>query len=496
MTHLFLLLLLLLAPLGSRALHAQSRALESITEADVRRRVNVIADDSMGGRATPSRGLEMTAQYIASEFKRFGLQAAGDSGSFIQRYPLARPLVDGRTSVTLKSGIVTVVTRATRDLVYLSGTRDGTPRKGSVLLLTAPSEAAARMLQAEGRIVLLAADGAAGASVDVLLPLLLERRPAGIIVVSGADSITFARQVAAQLRGGRAPAGASPAESAPVVSVHPGALGAVLQAAGIDAGQLRNDTRMVREIPMTAELRVNDAEGGIGAPNVAAILEGSDPQLRREYIVFSAHMDHVGTSAARGGADSIFNGADDDASGTAGVLELAEAYSRPGGRPKRSIIFLTVSGEERGLLGSRYFAANPPVPIEQIVANINMDMIGRNWRDTIVVIGKEHSDLGTTLARVNAANPGLGMTAIDDLWPEQSFYTRSDHYNFARRGVPVLFFFNGVHADYHKASDSPDKIDAEKEARLLRLIYLLGLEIGNTPERPRWNPESYKKVVR
>ncbi len=493
MNHAFPLLLLLLAPMGSRVLHAQTRALESITEADVRRRVNVIADDSMGGRATPSRGLEMTAHYIASEFKRFGLQPAGDSGSFIQRYPLARPLVDARTSVTLKSGIVTVVTKATRDLVYLSGTRDAIPRKGSVLLLSAPSEATVRTLQAEGRIVLLAA---AGAPVDVLLPLLLERRPAGIMVMSGADSITFARQVAAQLRG-RGPAGASPAEGPPVVSMHPRALGGVLQAAGIDAGQLRNDTRMVREIPMTAELRVHDAaEDGVGAPNVAAILEGSDPQLKREYIVFSAHMDHVGTSAARGGADSIFNGADDDASGTAGVLELAEAFSRPGGRPKRSIIFLTVSGEERGLLGSGYFAANPPVPIEQLVANINMDMIGRNWRDTIVVIGKEHSDLGTTLARVNAANPGLGMTAIDDLWPEQSFYTRSDHYNFARRGVPVLFFFNGVHADYHKASDSPDKIDAEKEARLLRLIYLLGLEIGNAPDRPRWNPESYKKVVR
>jgi Zn-dependent M28 family amino/carboxypeptidase len=206
-------------------------------------------------------------------------------------------------------------------------------------------------------------------------------------------------------------------------------------------------------------------------------------------------MDHVGTSSTAG-PDSIFNGADDDASGTAGVLELAEAYSRRGGRPKRSLIFLTVSVEERGLWGSAYFAANPPVPMGQIVANINMDMIGRNWPDTIVVIGKEHSDLGATLNRVNAAHPELRMTAIDDLWPGQNFYTRSDHYNFARRGVPILYFFNGVHADYHKASESPDKIDAEKEARLLRLIYLLGLEIGNAPERPRWNDASYQKIVK
>ena len=495
MNHAVLLFFLLLASVSSRGLHAQTRALESITEADVRRRVNVIADDSMGGRATPSRGLEMTADYIATEFKRFGLKAAGDSGSFIQRYPLARPLVDAKSSLTLKSGIVTAVAKAARDLVYLGGKRDDAARKGSLLLVTAPSEAFVRTLQAEGRIVLLAAPGAAGTPVDQLLPLLLERRPAAVIVVSGADSMAFARQVAGQLRG-RGPSGPVPAEGPPVVAVHPRALGAVLRAAGIDQGQLRSETRMVREIPVSAELRVIDAAAGVtGAPNVAAILEGSDPQLKREYIVFSAHMDHVGTSSG-GLADSIFNGADDDASGTAGVLELAEAYSRPGGRPRRSIIFLTVSGEERGLLGSGYFAANPPVPMEQIVANINMDMIGRNWRDTIVVIGKEHSDLGATLARVNAAHPELGMTAIDDLWPRQNFYTRSDHYNFAKRGVPVLFFFNGVHADYHKASDSPDKIDAEKEARLLRLIYLLGLEIGNAPQRPRWNEESYRKIVR
>ena len=160
-------------------------------------------------------------------------------------------------------------------------------------------------------------------------------------------------------------------------------------------------------------------------------------------------MDHLGITP--GQPDSVNNGADDDASGTTGVMELAEAFSRPGARPKRSIIFLTVSGEEKGLWGSLYFSEHPPVPIDRIVADLNMDMIGRNWRDTIVAIGKEHSDLGTTLARVNRAHPELGMTAIDDRWPEERFYFRSDHYNFARKGVPILFFFNGVHADYHLA---------------------------------------------
>jgi len=223
------------------------------------------------------------------------------------------------------------------------------------------------------------------------------------------------------------------------------------------------------------------------APNVVGILEGSDPGLKHEYVVYSAHMDHLGVGAPVNG-DSVYNGADDDASGTIAVVEAAEAFAQLEPRPRRSIIFLTVSGEEKGLWGSAYFTENPPVPLAQVVADLNLDMVGRNWRDTIVVIGKEHSDLGATLNRVGAAHPELGLRPIDDLWPEQSYYTRSDHYNFARRGVPILFFFNGTHPDYHRVSDSPDKIDVEKEARIIKLAFYVGLEVANAAQRPRWSP--------
>jgi Zn-dependent M28 family amino/carboxypeptidase len=223
------------------------------------------------------------------------------------------------------------------------------------------------------------------------------------------------------------------------------------------------------------------------------ILEGSDPKLKQEYLIYSAHMDHIGITP--GQPDSINNGADDDGSGTVGVVELAEAFSRRPARPRRSIVFLTVSGEEKGLWGSRYFSEHPTVPIRQVVADLNIDMIGRNWPDTIVAIGKEHSDLGSTLDRVNRAHPELGMTAIDDIWPEERFYFRSDHFNFARKGVPILFFFNGVHPDYHQVTDSPDKINSEKEARILRLLFYLGQELGNAPQRPQWKPESYREIV-
>jgi Zn-dependent M28 family amino/carboxypeptidase len=156
---------------------------------------------------------------------------------------------------------------------------------------------------------------------------------------------------------------------------------------------------------------------------------------------------------------------------------------------------MTVSGEEKGLWGSEYFAEHPTVPLHAVVADLNTDMVGRNWRDTIAAIGKEQSDLGATLDRVAAAHPELHLTPIGDIWPQEHFYERSDHYNFARRGIPILFFFNGTHRDYHAVTDEAARIDAEKEARVVQLLFYLGLEIADAPARPRWDPESYKRVV-
>ena len=159
------------------------------------------------------------------------------------------------------------------------------------------------------------------------------------------------------------------------------------------------------------------------------------------------------------------------------------------------MLFLSVSGEERGLWGSEYFTSHPPVPLDRIVANVNLDMVGRNWPDTVVVIGREHSDLGATLARVEAAHPELGMAVRDDPWPAERFFYRSDHYNFARRGVPALFFFSGEHEDYHRPSDHADKIDTEKQARLTRLVYYLVREVADAPHRPAWLRASYDAIV-
>jgi len=232
------------------------------------------------------------------------------------------------------------------------------------------------------------------------------------------------------------------------------------------------------------------------APNVVAIFPGSDPTLRNEYVVLSAHMGHVGVGRPVRG-DSIYNGADDDASGTSSLLEVAEAFASLPVRPARSILFLAVSGEEKGLLGSAYFSDNPTVPIGSIVANVNIDMIGRNAPDDIVVIGKNYSSLGGVVERAAAENRQLvGLNPADDRWPTERFFFRSDHFNFARKEIPAVFFFAGTHDDYHEPSDEVELLDTDKAARVARLVFFTSYAIATTPERPQWTPAGLREIRR
>ncbi len=493
------LLPLLAVPLLAAPVCAQSHgvrdAVGSITEVDVLRRIGVIAHDSMRGRDTPSPELEQVAQYIAGEFRRFGLTPGGDGRDFIQRYPLRAVRLDVASSAVRAAGGPTW--QLGREVIRHFGgmTPDGIT--GPAVLVTgtaaAPDLGDAPL---EGAIALLMFEF--GRSSDAVFGAVQAQNPAAVILVTQRPNDRWSQLLARQ-GAERAGPSWSRATGVPVLEIRQPTLAPILAARGVDvaAARARSGAPIAAQPVAGLELTVSLREtvvADLSASNVVGILEGSDPTLRSEYVVYSAHMDHVGVGRPVRG-DSIFNGADDDASGTAGVIELAEAFAMLRPRPKRSLIFLTVSGEEKGLWGSDFFAENPPVPIEGIVANLNADMIGRNWKDTIVVIGKEHSDLGATLERVNAAHPELHMTAIDDLWPEENFYGRSDHFNFARRGVPILFFFNGTHDDYHRPSDEVAKIDGEKEARIVRLMFYLGLEVANAAARPQWTPESYAEIV-
>ena len=465
------------------------------------RRVTIIAADSMLGRGTPSGGLERTAEYVASEFHRAGLRPAGDQGSYLQRFAVTRWTIDtSRSVVELASGGRRGVARMGRDARYVLGTIPSQPVQGSVILLAGLDTASTTIgADVKDRIVLLLLDFSKPPSpaLNQKIVELAGAGPRAVLVLSNRDSATFAQRLAAagRPRLTRDQDTAS-IEGPPVIEVHERALGPVLAAAGVDPVRLRlvqgQQQRLLPGLTIVLRLSRHLVEQA-RVPNVAGVLEGSDPVLRNQYVLYSAHIDHIGISP--GQRDSINNGADDNASGVAGLLELAEAFSQPGARPKRSLLFLAPSAEEDGLLGSAHFTEHPTVPLEQIVANLNMDLVGRNWRDSVIAVGLEQSDLGATLRRVVQAHPELGMTPIADRWPEERIFYRSDHYNFARKGVPILFFTSGTHADYHRPSDEPHTIDAEKETRLVRLLFYLGATVADAASRPQWTPESYRQIV-
>jgi hypothetical protein len=488
------------------------RAVQSITAEDIRRRIGILADDSTRGRDTPSPELEKVATWIAAEFHRFGLKPGAGDGTYLQRYAILRTQIDtAQTFVTLsRTGGSSVTLNAGRALNVLQlgaplPSRDVT---GPVILLPRRRDPAADPLAgADVRgawVAELTSDGGQGLRIDVrAVQAALAAGAVGLIVISNRSDAEWRARVG----GGYRTTVTLGRESGVDTTLVPGLVEirdqTAARAFGIDPAALRAERPSARRLEgITVTLHVRErVVSAASAPNVIGILEGSDPKLRKEYVFFTAHMDHLGVASPQNpacqaqGADSICNGADDDASGTAAVIENAKAFSQLVPRPARSLVFMTVSGEEKGLWGSEYFTAHPSVPLSAVVADLNADMVGRNWKDTIAVIGKEQSDLGATLDRVAAQHPELHLTPIGDIWPNEHFYSRSDHYNFARRGVPILFFFNGTHADYHRVSDEVSRIDAEKESRIVRLVFYLGLAIATATARPQWDPASYRRVV-
>jgi Zn-dependent M28 family amino/carboxypeptidase len=236
------------------------------------------------------------------------------------------------------------------------------------------------------------------------------------------------------------------------------------------------------------------------APNVVGLLRGRDPALRGEVVAVVAHMDHVGVAGRdRGcsavGADSVCNGANDNASGTAGVLALAEAFAAQPVRPRRSILFLVVSGEERGLLGSRAFVARPSVPLDSMVALVNLDMIGRNRPDSVYLSGWGKSTISGLVRELAAQHGELGLAVGPDEEDRPVSPGDSDHYPFQRQGVPYIFFFAGSHSDYHSPGDEFALLDADKAARVTRLAFYTMWEVAERTGRPKWDPAARRLNV-
>ncbi len=245
--------------------------------------------------------------------------------------------------------------------------------------------------------------------------------------------------------------------------------------------------------------------------NVVAVFEGGDPLLKNEYVALGAHYDHVGIGIPVNG-DAIYNGADDDGSGTTALLAMAEALSKARTRPKRSVLFVWHTGEERGLWGSRYFTNYPTLPLEKIVTQINLDMIGRSRSEgdtnprnaelsgpnDIYVIGSKmmSTELGELVESVNKQYLNLTYDfRFDNPNDPNRFFFRSDHFNYARKGIPIVFFFDGDHADYHRPGDSVDKIDFAKMEKVTRTIYMTLWTIANRATRPVVDKQLPARVV-
>ena len=236
--------------------------------------------------------------------------------------------------------------------------------------------------------------------------------------------------------------------------------------------------------------------------NVVAVWEGRDPVLKNEMVAVGAHYDHVGVNQNAPGEDKIWNGADDDGSGTVAVLSIAEALAKSRLRPKRSILLVWHAGEEKGLWGAEYFNKFPTVDIKKVIAQLNIDMIGRSKKpgdtnpknvnltgeNAIYVIGSEmmSSTLGAVTKNTNDAF--LKMTydyKYDDPKDEEKFFFRSDHFHYAMNGIPIAFWFDGVHEDYHGPGDHADKIDYAKMQKVTRTIFLTMWELSDLRERPK-----------
>ena len=482
---------------GLAAAPAPASTEPAITAADLRERLQVVAHDSMLGREVGTPGMRRATDYLVRELARLGLRPAGDNGTFERRVELVRTTVAyeatldgaplGMAELFPVSGMVPGLPPGARTsgqgrLVYGGYVVD--PRFTPDIDLTPE--------QLQGNVLILRL-GAAPGSQSATQPRFNVPQLMGagsplqaVVLVAEGDLADFWEYGGRIVRNGSILPPSAAQEPAP-------GTGPMIFLAAPEAveGLIHQSLRDARPVPDLGVFRfdVRKATAPIEASNVAAVLPGSDPARAGQYIAIGAHHDHDGIGAAEEG-DSIFNGADDDGSGTVAVLEIAERLaSLPAAeRPARSILFVWHTAEEKGLLGSDQFTRDPPVPRDSIVAQLNIDMIGRNSPDSLYLVGSRRiaTELGDAVEAVNARQPR--PFSFDYSWdvpghPER-IYCRSDHFNYARYGIPVTFFTSGLHPDYHKVSDEVERIDFDKLARVARLIGDVAVEMANRAARP------------
>lgn len=468
------------------------------------------AADSFRGRETGTPDADRAAAWLARRLATLGLEPGGDSGYF-HRVPMRR------TKLTADS--IAVVTPAGRamwklgpDLAVLSALGPGAPLPklgvdadvvfaGYGLVDASIGRDDYKGLDVKGKVVVIAGSVPAGLdsakrhamqSADALFSRLggaIGRGPAAIVLLLP-DSLY--RLAAGQFAGTQialAKAGAGPASAPrvlPMVAVARLTSDSPLVPRGWPAADRSEAMAGTR---LTASVR--ESSSAFNGYNVVGIVRGSDPVLRNTYVAYGSHYDHIGIQPAVNG-DSIANGADDDGSGSVTLLAIARAFTQ-GPKPKRSILFVWHVGEEKGLFGSEVFTQKPTVPMDSIVAQLNADMVGRNGADSLYIVGPgaapngQSAALGAVIDSVNTglAHPFTFNREWDTTTHPERIYYRSDHFNYARKGVPIVFFTTGLHAQYHQVSDEAALINYDKMARIGGLMYEAGMVLGNRATRPK-----------
>ncbi len=484
---------------------------KSMNSDDLRGYEAVLTADSLEGRETSYPGQKRAATYIADEFRSFGLKPMGDDGTYLQHFDVILRKVDPASSLAVRAGDASTRYRW-GDEFMTDGARDTTLQGPVVFAGFADSKVPTEDGVLDGKIILIFA-GSRTAAPDTsrmqsMRRLFAQRRDRGIratLVITDAegaasfDAVSKIIRDFPPVRGRMSLVGEesrSRMTSAPRIFISPSLATSLLRAAGLTLEEARTSAQSSPTFaPITlpgvsVTLDSHMLQEDRSTENVIGTIEGSDPLLKDQVVVFSAHYDHLGI-----GTDGrIYRGADDDASGTSTILELARAFATNPVRPKRTLLFLTVVGEEKGLLGSKYYTTHPVIPLDRTVADLNIDMIGRvdppheqkGETQYVYVIGSDKisPELDSLLRAANAQTERLDFDYKynDESDPEQ-LYRRSDHYNFASKGVPVSFFFTGLHADYHQPTDTPDKILYDRMLSIGRVIYATGWKVADFPRQ-------------
>ena len=511
-------------------------AMQELRKEPFRAHMAFLADDLLEGRGTSKRGHEVAALYVAEQFEVMGLKPAGQNGTYYQRVPLREITVEPeKCAVTLTENGSASQLKWGDDFImrgsevnpeasleapvvfvgYGVKTPDGgyddyagLDVKGKIVAFlwgappSLPSELQAHLSASREKLRNARDHGAVGLIV-LMSPQTQKVLPwPRMVIGAGFSSMRWL--------GSDGLPGDSFPEIRESATFSQAASERLFQHAPKSWAEILRDADASKPqgfpLPVTARIKVVSHHEAVTSPNVLAVLPGSDPKLSQEYVVYSAHVDHLGIGKPING-DSIYNGAADDASGVAALLVIAKAFRSLEPPPARSIMFIGVTAEEKGLLGSDYFAHFPTVPIQNIVADINIDGASLFYTfNDIVPLGATDSTLDTVVRR-NAAR--LGLKVSPDPAPDQHFFVRADQYSFVRQGVPSLFISEGEEARdpkfntkkfneewvatrYHAPSDDMSQpMDLDASVEFMQVDFLVGYDIAQDPQRPWWKPGDF-----